>query len=1175
MSPPDLPGLITEYSSHAIAVMLVLTLVVGAGVPAMKQSSSLDQYQGGTVEGDALDYLDANFSSGDGNTSVAQVVVRGDDVLSKESLVETLSYQQHLRANETVNGTLTEDGLHSVSTVVATTAITEERAADLRERRGEVNETERDLRAALTTLESNPNASASAAFESVRANSSVPLTDADGETFEHATRQLRGATNESQRQAAYRLGTQGVLADEYETLREDQRALEAGIDPTLAEQRAQLESMNESSVEDVVSRVLGGGGGATQSSAARALRFMPAEYEPGSTEANATLLLASQHTDSASFAPGDAPDEIIDSELAMQALAADHEGDLTYLVFGSGIVADEISASMVDSIAIIGPLAFVFVLVVLVVAYRDLLDVVLGLAGVLTVLVWTFGVMGWAGIAFNQMFIMVLVLLIGLSIDYAIHLLMRYREERTDENDDGDGDPSGPRPAMRTSLATVGAALVIVTTTTVIGFLANLTSPIGTFRTVGVVSAVGIVSALLVFGALVPAVKVELDAWLESRGWNRQLPAFGTGGGRFTEALRVGEVAARRAPVAVLVVALLLTAAGAYGGTQVGTSFSQEDFLADDPADWMQDLPDPLAPGDYSAQEAMTVLNDRFVREDSQAQLLVTDDVTNPDTLDRLREAEDAAAEQDTTSTLSNGDPAIDSPFATFERVASENDSFAATLDAADTDDDGVPDENVTLVYDQLYEVAPDEARETVYRTGSGEYEAVRMVVSVDGDADGEAVMDGMRDVADIVDGEGAGAVATGQVIVDQLTQEQLLTTVLRGLVVSLVVVFVFLMGAYRFTEGSASLGAVTVLPVAFTLAWILGTMHLLDVPFNVVTGMITSLTIGLGVDYSVHVSERYNHELAELGSAWDALEAAVTGTGGALASSAATTAGGFGVLTVAILPFLQQFGLITALTIVFAFVASVVVLPSLLVLWTRFVHPETLAVEGAGEDDDGEDDDDGVATPDIAAPAIAASDGDDPVAAPRASTEPEGPADLAEPLAARTLEYGHVHPGQTLRVSVAVDAVDDRVVLRDRAIGSETTVVDVSPEPTQVMAHDGVVFVAWASGSDGDRVCTYETTVPEVASDGDTARFRGTVTTETAEVAVSGDEEIRVVPDLFERVVSQGHATDADLAVAANAYERGELSPAQFERVSRAWLRGIDEEPIRAPAQPLPRTSR
>ncbi|QSG12762.1 putative exporter of the RND superfamily [Halapricum desulfuricans] len=57
-------------------------------------------------------------------------------------------------------------------------------------------------------------------------------------------------------------------------------------------------------------------------------------------------------------------------------------------------------------------------------------------------------------------------------------------------------------------------------------------------------------------------------------------------------------------------------------------------------------------------------------------------------------------------------------------------------------------------------------------------------------------------------------------------------------------------------------------------------------------------------------------------------------------ASGAATTVGGFGTLSIALLPSLQQFGIITGLTIIYAFLASVLVLPSLLVVWTRLVAP-------------------------------------------------------------------------------------------------------------------------------------------------------------------------------------------------------------------------------------------
>ncbi|SER35359.1 MMPL family transporter [Natrinema salaciae] len=970
---------IMAYSRPVIAVMLVLTVVAGAGAGTIEQSSDLGQFQSDTTESEKLEYVEANFSTGPNNTTVAQVIVRGDNVLTRDSQLETLRLQQSFRENETIDRTLVDDrptigvaNLLAIASItgeqqreLAATAaefeavnatVREERGA-LEERRAELNATQRELRAALDTLHEEPSASPRAQFDAVAANSSVELDDTQYATFNESAQLRRNAENESQIAAASRLGTQGVLADEYQDLErrsedlesqadrleelggqlaEQQAALENATSPTLQEQIDAVESMNATEYERALDTVLG------EESAGQlsGLAFMPTNYEAGSTSSNATMLMVTHQSEGGGGRGGTASDAVVDAQLAMQSIAnEDVAGDgSSVIVFGGGVMSQEIENSMGDSLAIVGPLALLFVVVALLVAYRDLLDILLGLFGIVAVLVWTFGFMGWAGIDFNQMFIAVPVLLIGLSIDYAIHIFMRHREQRQHGGAYGDDDARG---SMRVALAGVGIALVLVTATTAIGFLSNLTSPVPPIQDFGIVSAVGITAALLVFGTLVPALKVELDERLENRGFDRRKRAFGTGGGRFSQLLSTGSTAARRVPIVVILVAALVSAGGAYGATQVDTSFDQEDFIAEDPPEWTSTLPGPLEPSDYSMKENLAFVNRNFVREDSQAQILVEGTVTDPETVRRLSEAEREAADSDVAVPLSSDEADVQSPLRTMQRVAAENESFNATLTAADTDGDGVPDRNVEQVYDELFAVAPDEAAGVIHRTQDGDYEAVRMVVSTSGAAAMSDVTTEMQAIADGLDGNGLEATATGQTILFDIVQEQLMDTVIESLLITLVAVFVFLMVAYRLTKGSATLGAVTLLPVVFSVSWILGTMALLEIPFNVMTGMITSLTVGLGVAYSIHMSERYSLELERTGSVWEAMSRTVTGTGGALLGSAATTVGGFGVLVVAILPPLQQFGIITGMTIIYAFLASVLVLPSLLVVWTKYLGPD------------------------------------------------------------------------------------------------------------------------------------------------------------------------------------------------------------------------------------------
>ncbi|SEV86165.1 efflux RND transporter permease subunit [Natrinema salifodinae] len=980
MSLPDrLADALTAHTRVVLVVLLLATALVGAGMPMVDDDSSLDQFESDSAEAQALERIEGNFTSDQQeNATNVQVISRDDNVLTKESLLSSLEFQQEIRANESINSTLVEDQpITGVENVVAITAIRNDQAADLNQTRAGLedglNETV-GLQRQYEQLnessdESDPEyqqqaAELEAQFDAVVENATVGLTENQTAEYEEAVRQARQIESQryeirsqtespeenpeyqqlsDQLEGVYQAGTFGVLEDEYAALESDEQ-------PPIDEQIEALENLDDEEFERTIEETLSG-----DADDNFAIALMATSYDPGSTQADVRMTSLTQSSDSdgaEAEAMGGVDDRIVESQLQLHDLAESQGHEQEYLVFGSGVITDEIDRSMGDSLAIVGPLALLFVVVALFVAYRDLLDIVLGVVGIAAVLVWTFGFMGWAGIAFNQMFVAVPVLLIGLSIDYAIHVFMRHREQREtrsrSETQADAGTAGDVRGSMTVALAGVGVALVWVTATTVIGFLSNLVSPIGPIREFGIVSSVGIVAALIVFGALIPAAKVEFDEFLEARGIDRRKRAFGTGGGRFSELLTVGSTAARKVPILVLVLVLVLSAGGAYGATQVDTSFEEEDFLAEDPPAWTENLPGGMSPGEYHAKNDLEFVNQHFQREGSQAQLLVEGEVDDPDALAQIDAARDDAAESSVAYELATGEEDVQDPLSTMERVAAQNESFNESFHAADTDDDGVPDENVSALYDQLFETDEEAASQVLSRTDGGdggdEYDAARLVIGVEGDASAADTTDEMRDIADGIEDGSDGrwtATATGDPIVSHIVEQDLLNTVLESLLITLVAVFAFLAVAYWLTGNSASLGIVTLLPVAFSVSWILGTMYLIGMPFNVLTGMITSLTIGLGVAYSIHISARYSLELERQGNVWSALRTTVTGTGGALLGSAATTVGGFGVLAFAILPALQQFGIITALTITYAFLASVVVLPALLVLWTRYFGPE------------------------------------------------------------------------------------------------------------------------------------------------------------------------------------------------------------------------------------------
>ncbi len=103
---------------------------------------------------------------------------------------------------------------------------------------------------------------------------------------------------------------------------------------------------------------------------------MPSDYDPGSTEADARMTFVTQEIGDADVETGAVDEDVLETQLDLQELAAGHEHE--QIVFGVGIITDEIDRSMGDSLAIVGPLALAFVVAALLIAYRDPLDIVLG-----------------------------------------------------------------------------------------------------------------------------------------------------------------------------------------------------------------------------------------------------------------------------------------------------------------------------------------------------------------------------------------------------------------------------------------------------------------------------------------------------------------------------------------------------------------------------------------------------------------------------------------------------------------------------------------------------------------------------------------------------------------------------------------------------------------------------
>ncbi|HKL28966.1 MAG TPA: MMPL family transporter, partial [Natrialbaceae archaeon] len=189
----------------------------------------------------------------------------------------------------------------------------------------------------------------------------------------------------------------------------------------------------------------------------------------------------------------------------------------------------------------------------------------------------------------------------------------------------------------------------------------------------------------------------------------------------------------------------------------------------------------------------------------------------------------------------------------------------------------------------------------------------------------------------------------TGELAITEAIVDELVDGILLTMAVALLAILLTLAVVFRVTHGSASLGVAVSIPIALVIGFVVGGMYLLDIPLTLVTALLMSLVVGLGVDYNIHVGDRFADERRAGKPPVEALRTAVVGTGGALLGSTLTTTGAFATIILVPHPQLQSFGSIVVIALVTAFISSVLVLPSLLLLWERHVPESVATPDSAG----------------------------------------------------------------------------------------------------------------------------------------------------------------------------------------------------------------------------------
>jgi predicted RND superfamily exporter protein len=579
---------------------------------------------------------------------------------------------------------------------------------------------------------------------------------------------------------------------------------------------------------------------------------------------------------------------------------------------------------------------------------RTVSDLLLSLGTILLSISWMQGIGALLGPGYlnvigapNQISQIAPILLIGLGVDYAIHFTGRYREEL--------GNGQSVKDATTNTLSSVGIALSLATLATIVGFLSNVVSPLPEFKDFGITVSFGILFALLLVMTFVPAIRSLLDKRAEKKE-SISREAFSSSGESVLNKI-AGASSIIPKKLKLISVALLIGVSG-YGYisfTNLDTVFNFTDFLPED---------DPVV-------ATLAVLTDEFGGGfgETTSVLLEGENLATPEIHNAIIDAINDLAGADNVVVFGEN-VANESVVASIGSMLLPQNALPGSppqtpdmelisglmsygvqvmsgegLDALKVSSTG----DVDSLYKFLLVTDPATFSGSLYLNEEEVFTAQQIKITTSAGSEGsrqltEDIYGAFQPVINL----GVDVAATNDSIVTNSVSDLISASQFQSLVFAILSSMIFLIIYYWIDLRRPFLGVVTIFPV---IAIVMGTylgMSLLDIPLNPVTATLTGIAIGIGVPFVIHVTNRFREALNNDSNPVTAITSTLKTTGGSLFGSAFTTMAGFGILTTSTLKPFQQMGQVVLVSIGFALVASILILPTLLVFWANYHNKKT-----------------------------------------------------------------------------------------------------------------------------------------------------------------------------------------------------------------------------------------
>ncbi len=581
----------------------------------------------------------------------------------------------------------------------------------------------------------------------------------------------------------------------------------------------------------------------------------------------------------------------------LEGLLSDYPGTERVYFSGMPYLKREVQAKALRDLVILLPIGLLLMAGFLYFSFREKRGVLLPLAVVLMSIVVSMGLLPLMGWELSIMAVLAPVMMLAVANNYAVHLIGRYQELNAQR-------PTWGMPAIvRHALEQLNRPIVLTGLTTIAGILGLATHLMLPAKQMGVASALGVAFALVLSLSFVPALLLGMPKGRVHHSFVVE---------RHTVVDRLlawfGRISTRKPRLVVwsFMVAFVLAGLGMF---RLQVSIQHEHMMP------------PRHPLRMSTQIADT----HFGGAKSLA-LLWEGDLKDPGLLQRMEAfGKKLEALPETGHVIS---------LATVLRQMSK-----ALNDPGEPGYDRIPESREAVAqYLELYAMSGDPA--DLEQLVNFDYTQAAMSVQFRA-ADLRAFRGVLQKIETLMAAEPACVLLSGHSVMEKALAE----AVVRGQLLSLLfagVAIALMMGLIFRSIHAAWLGS---LPLVFALGCNFGLMGWMGLELDIANSLLSSIAIGIGVDYTIHLFWRIKTELAAGLNYVEAVRKTLRTTGRGITINALSVMLGFAVLFFSALVLLKAFAFLMIFSLLLCLLCALVWIPALcVILQPRFLRPDASA---------------------------------------------------------------------------------------------------------------------------------------------------------------------------------------------------------------------------------------